>query len=98
SLAQRGIRLLLRHPEILQTQLRAFLRVAAEHPVSILLPVVGGVEDVREARAVIRDVQRQLATEGKAFGADTPVGAMIEVPAAALVAQALAREVDFFSL
>jgi phosphotransferase system enzyme I (PtsI) len=98
SLAQRGIRLLLEHPEILRTQLRAFLRVAAEHPISILLPVVGGIEDVRETRALMKEVQRELAAEGKAFNADTPLGAMIEVPAAALVAPALAREVDFFSL
>jgi phosphoenolpyruvate-protein phosphotransferase (PTS system enzyme I) len=98
SLAQRGIRLLLEHPAILRAQLRAFLRVSANHPVSILLPVVGGVEDVRRARAVIREVQAELAAEGIAFDARTPIGAMIEVPSAAILASALAREVDFFSL
>jgi phosphotransferase system enzyme I (PtsI) len=97
-LAQRGIRLLLEHPEILKTQLRAFLRVSAQHPVQILMPMVGGVEEVRATRAVIREVERELAAEGKAFDPKTPLGAMIEVPAAALIAAALAREVDFFSL
>ena len=97
-LAQRGIRLLLEHPEILKTQLRAFLRVSAQHPVQILMPMVGGVEEVRATRAVIREVERELAAEGKAFNPKTPLGAMIEVPAAALIAPALAREVDFFSL
>ena len=97
-LAQRGIRLLLEHPEILKTQLRAFLRVSAKHPVQILMPMVGGVEEVRATRAVIREVERELAAEGKAFNPKTPLGAMIEVPAAALIAPALAREVDFFSL
>ncbi len=97
-LAQRGIRLLLEHPEILKPQLRAFLRVSAQHPVQILMPMVGGVEEVRATRAVIREVERELAAEGKAFNPKTPLGAMIEVPAAALIAPALAREVDFFSL
>jgi phosphoenolpyruvate-protein phosphotransferase (PTS system enzyme I) len=98
SLARRGIRLLLEHPEILERQLRAFLRVSAEHDISILLPVVGGIEEVRQARAAIRQVQQQLAAEGIRFNPRVPVGAMIEVPSAALMASALAQEVDFFSL
>jgi phosphotransferase system enzyme I (PtsI) len=98
SLAQRGIRLLLEHPAILRSQLRAFLRVSADHPVSILLPVVAGVEEVRRARAFIREVEDELQREGLRFNRDIPVGAMIEVPAAALAAPSLAREVDFFSL
>jgi phosphotransferase system enzyme I (PtsI) len=98
SLAQRGIRLLLKHPEVLKGQLRAFLRVGADHPVSILMPVVGGIEEVRETRAVLKEVQRELAAEGKPFNPAMPLGAMIEVPSAALVARSLAREVDFFSL
>ncbi len=98
SLAPRGVRLLLRHPEVMKPQLRAFLRVSAEHPVGVLLPVVGGVDEIREARAVIRQVQAELAAEGKPFDRRVPVGAMIEVPAAALLAATLAREIDFFSL
>ena len=98
SLSQRGIRLLLRHLDVLKPQLRAFLRVSAEHPVSILLPVVGGVEDVREARRIVRQVQQELAAEGKRFNGETPLGAMIEIPSAALITRTLAREVEFLSL
>jgi phosphoenolpyruvate-protein phosphotransferase (PTS system enzyme I) len=98
SLAQRGVRLLLRHLDVLKPQLRAFLRVAAEHPASILLPVVAGVEDVREARAVVRQVQGELAAAGERFDPETPVGAMIEIPSAAVMARTLAEEVDFLSL
>jgi phosphotransferase system enzyme I (PtsI) len=98
SLAQRGIRLLLGHPEVLRPQLKAFLRVSAAHPVSILLPVVGGVEEVRATRAIVRELQRELEGQGVRFEREVPIGAMIEVPSAALVARALAREVDFFSL
>ena len=98
SLAQRGIRLLLGHPEVLKPQLRAFLRVSADHPVSILLPGVGGLEEVRRAREVVRQVQAELAADGRAFDAATPLGAMIEIPSAALMARTLAAEVDFLSL
>jgi len=98
SLAQRGIRFLLAHPDILRSQLRAFLRVSADHPVSILVPVVGGVEDVRRARAALVEAQAELRAEGKPFDPKTPLGAMIELPSAALVARSLAREADFFSL
>jgi phosphotransferase system enzyme I (PtsI) len=98
SLAQRGIRLLLRHPEILRGQLRVFLRVSAEHPAAILMPVVGGVEEVRQTRAILTSVQDELAAQGIRFNRQIPLGAMIEVPSAAVIARALAREVDFFSL
>jgi phosphotransferase system enzyme I (PtsI) len=98
SLAQRGVRLLLRHLDVLKPQLRAFLRVSAEHPAAILLPVVAGVEDVRQAREVVRQVQAELTAAGKRFNPEVPVGAMIEVPSAALTARTLAKEADFLSL
>jgi phosphotransferase system enzyme I (PtsI) len=98
SLAQRGTRLLLAHLDVLKPQLRAFLRLSAEHPVSILLPVVGGIEEVRQAREVIRQVERELTAAGRPFDPATPLGAMVEIPSAALIARALAAEVDFFSL
>jgi phosphoenolpyruvate-protein phosphotransferase (PTS system enzyme I) len=98
SLGQRGIRLLLKHPEVLKAQLRAFLRVSAEHPVSILLPVVSGLEEVRQTRGILRQVQDELSSQGQRFDPLIQVGAMVEVPAAALLARSLAKEVDFFSL
>jgi phosphotransferase system enzyme I (PtsI) len=98
SLAERGIRVLLRHHEVLKPQLRAFLRVSARHPVSVLLPVVVGLEDVRQARQVVRQVQDELSAEGKPFNREIPIGAMIEVPSAALMARRLANELDFLSL
>src|SRR6267143_1398188 len=98
SLAERGIRLLLRHLDVLKTQLRAFLRVSARHPVSILVPVVIGVEDVRQVREVVRQVQDELSAEGKRFNPAIPIGAMIEVHSAALMARTLAKETDFLSL
>jgi phosphoenolpyruvate-protein phosphotransferase (PTS system enzyme I) len=98
ALAQRGIRLLLRHLDVLKPQLRALLRVSAAHPVSILVPVVGGLEEVRETREVVRQVQRELSAEGQRFDPAIPIGAMLEVPSAALMARTLAREVDFLSL
>jgi phosphotransferase system enzyme I (PtsI) len=98
SLALRGIRLLLDHPEILRSQLRVFLRVSADHPISILVPVVGGLEEIRRTRAIVREVQDELGARGVRFNREIPIGAMIEVPAAAMLAATLAREVDFFSL
>jgi phosphotransferase system enzyme I (PtsI) len=98
SLAQRGIRLLLKHPDVLKGQLRAFLRVSAEHPVSVLLPVVGGIEEVRATRAVLAQAMAELGAEGKAFNPNVPLGAMIEVPSAAVLTAVLAKELDFFSL
>src|ERR1017187_4094813 len=67
SLGQRGIRLLLKHPEILKTQLRAILRLSATHAVSILLPMVGGVEDLLETRNAIASVKTLLTAEHKEF-------------------------------
>jgi phosphotransferase system enzyme I (PtsI) len=98
SLAQRGIRLLLKNPGVLKTQLRAFLRVSADHPVWILLPVVGGLDEVRGARAVLAQVMADLTAEGIAFNLKIPVGGMIEIPSAATLTAVLAKELDFFSL
>jgi phosphoenolpyruvate-protein phosphotransferase len=98
ALSLRGTRLLLAHPELLRPQLRAILRVSARHPVSVLLPMVGGVEEVRAVRAVLSEVSGELRGRGVPFDEGMPVGAMVEVPSAALVAPELAAEVDFLSL
>ena len=92
-LGVRGIRLALQRPEVLATQLRAILRVAAEHPVKAMLPMVATLSEVRAARALLDEARA-------ATGIDAPLelGIMVEVPAAALTAATLAPHVDFFSL
>ncbi len=98
ALGSRGIRLLLAHPEILHTQLRAILRLSATHAVSILLPMIRGLDELRAAKAAIESVKQELAAAGESFNPDIPVGAMIETPSAAVLIGSLADEVDFLSI
>jgi phosphocarrier protein FPr len=92
-LGVRGIRLALSRPEVLATQLRAILRVAAEHPVKAMLPMVATLGEIAAARALL---DRARADTG--ITAPMELGIMVEVPAAALGAARLAEHVDFFSL
>ena len=98
SLGRRGIRLLLAHPEIFQVQLRAILRLSATHPVAILLPMVGGMEDFYAAQKAIEYAKSTLTREGHAFNPHIRVGAMIETPAAVILAGRLAQAADFLSI
>jgi phosphoenolpyruvate-protein phosphotransferase len=98
ALGLRGIRLLLAHPEILRPQLRAILRVGARYDVSILLPMVGGIEEVRAARAMLGEELIELHNRSGASVPEPLLGAMIEIPSTLLVAEELARECDFLSL
>ena len=98
SLGQRGTRLLLAHPEVLRTQLRAILRLSGTHPVSILLPMIGGMEDLLAVKKAIESAKASLRGEGQVFNPRIPVGAMIETPAAAIMTESLASEVDFLSI
>jgi phosphotransferase system enzyme I (PtsI) len=88
----RGLRLGLAHPELLRTQLRALLRAAPHGQLRIMFPFVTAVEEVREARDIVRTLSDELETPMP------PVGAMVEVPAAALAADLLAPEVDFLTI
>ena len=98
-LGHRAIRYCLDNPELYMTQLRALLRAGAEkHNVRIMLPLITGVEELRAAKALLEKAKAELAAEGKPFDADIKVGVMIETPAAALVADLLAQEADFFSI
>ncbi len=103
ALGLRGLRLLLRHPALLEVQLAAILRAAASGRARVLLPMVTTVAEVRAARAIMDRVARRLRRRGE--GASDrpshklpPLGIMIETPAAALSADALALEADFFAI
>lgn len=102
ALGLRAIRLSLAAPTIFRTQIRAILR-AADHAdgyarLRILLPFVSNLDEVRQAKQIIAEVERELAEEAVAHAKGVEVGVMIEVPAAVLMAESLAREADFFSL
>ena len=96
ALGVRGLRLhLLRRPDLLKDQLRTALRVAARRPLRVMFPMVSTLDEVRQAKQLLAEVQHSLDPPADAR---IEVGIMIEVPAAALAAHMLAPEVDFFSL
>lgn len=97
-LGNRSIRYLLSNPAIFRTQLRAILRASAYGRVQIMHPMVSCVEELTAAAVILEGVKHQLEAEGVAFDRSIPVGVMIEVPSAALLARSLARVVDFFSI
>ena len=99
ALGLRAIRLSLKERRLFDTQLAAMLRAAREGPLRILLPMVTTVGEIRRTREAIEQVARRLRRRGVAFAEVTPpVGVMIEVPGAALAADALASEADFFAI
>jgi phosphotransferase system enzyme I (PtsI) len=97
-LGLRSLRLSLRDPELFRTQLRAILRASTLGDVRLMFPLVSTLAEFRRARAMVNEVAAELRAEGLAVRSDLPVGAMIEVPAAALMADQLAKEVNFFSI
>jgi phosphoenolpyruvate-protein phosphotransferase len=99
ALGLRGIRMLLRHPELLETQLAAIMRAANFGPVKVLLPMVTSIDEVRATREIFQKVARRLRRRGEKLPERLPpIGIMIETPAAALSADALALEADFFAI
>ncbi len=99
ALGLRGIRLLLRWPELFETQLAAILRAAAAGPARVMLPMVTNVEEVRAAREIYERVARRLRRRGERLAEKLPpLGIMIETPGAALSADALALVADFFAI
>ena len=99
ALGMRGVRLLLRQQELFETQLAAILRAAVTGPVRVMLPMVTNVAEIQAARAIYRRVAGRMRDAGARIPAQLPpLGIMVETPGAALAADSLATEADFFAL
>ena len=98
ALGVRGVRLSLRTPQLMHTQLRAILRTTGYGPVRILVPMISCVEEVDTVRALIKDCARDLRSEGHEIADHFELGAMIEVPAAAIALPGMIRHLDFVSI
>ncbi len=97
-LGVRGLRLGLARPELLRTQLRAIARVAVDHPVRVMFPMVATLDELRRGRSAVEDAVASLAAEGREVPDRLEIGVMIEIPSAALIADRLAAVADFFSI
>ncbi|NBC47123.1 MAG: phosphoenolpyruvate--protein phosphotransferase [Gammaproteobacteria bacterium] len=98
ALGLRAIRLCLREPALFLPQLRAILRASAHGPVRLMLPMISSIAEVETVLGMIAETRRTLRRQGLPFDPLMPVGAMIEVPAAALCAGGIAKRVDFLSI
>ena len=98
ALGMRAIRICLKRPEIFKTQLRAILRASAFGKAAIMFPLITSVWEVWKAKEILAEVKMELDKKGIAYDHHMEVGIMVETPAAALISDKLAKEVDFFSI
>ena len=98
ALGLRAIRFTLRHPHLFRTQLRALWRASTLGQLRVMLPMIAGITELRDAKAQLQAARAELVREGVKVADSVPVGIMVETPAAAMAADRLARECDFFSI